>query len=213
MWMCDLCQVQHGENVPRQFVVLFPIWTPQSTIAPPWLIWNQSRSLSHYSYSEVNSPCSLALPLLVQSPNLLMYNVIVCVCFFNLFLLLGLVVKSLSGWGSEMNTAYCDTIPHPECMHTSTNTLSFPLSWPGALVCVVLRLPKSSVDIFKHGAVWMLFLPPSTIWCVSFFVCVLIPLLRPSCAAVSSGLEWRSCVIFGSSGGWWLLRREETGGG
>lgn len=52
-----------------------------------------------------------------------MYNVIVCVCFFNLFLLLGLVVKSLSGWGSEMNTAYCDTIPHPECMHTSTNTL------------------------------------------------------------------------------------------
>ena len=99
-------------------------------------------------------------------------------------------------------------------MYVHTNTLSFSLSWPVALVCVVLCLPKSSVDIFKHGAVWMLSSPPpSTIWCVSFFVCVLIPLLRPSCAVVRRGFEWRSCVIFGSSSGWWLLRREETEGG
>lgn len=29
---------------------------------------------------------------------------------------------------------------------------------------------------------------------------------------VRRGLEWRSCVIFGSGSGWWLLRGEETEG-
>lgn len=43
-------------------------------------------------------------------------------------------------------------------------------------------------------------------------MCVLIPLLWPSCAVVRLGFEWRSCVIFGSSSGWWLLRGEETEG-
>lgn len=74
---------------------------------------------------------------------------------------------------SELNTVlqYSQKCMHT-LTHTSTNTLSFPLSWPGALVCVVLWLPKSSVDIFKHGAVWMLFFPSfHNMMCFLFCVC------------------------------------------
>lgn len=49
---------------------------------------------------------------------------------------------------------------------------TFPQPWPGPLVCAVLWLPKSSVDIFKHGAVWMFFFTSfHNMMCFLFCVC------------------------------------------
>lgn len=80
----------------------------------------------------------------------------------------------LNHWLNEIRSEYRLSSYSTSKMdaHTHTNTLSFSLSWPGALVCVVPWMPKSSVDIFKHGAVWMLFFPSfHNMMCFLFCVC------------------------------------------
>lgn len=118
---------------------------------------------------------------------------------------------------SEMNTILAVTIYFIQNVCTRRHThpqthFSFSLSWPGALACVVPRLPKSSVDIFKHGAVWMLFFPLLPQYDVFPFLCVFWSLscgqAVPWWGAGSSGAP----VLFLAAavvGGCWGERRQK----
>lgn len=119
------------------------------------------------------------------------------------------------GWITDWIKSEINTIltVHPRCMHTlaltHTHTLSFSLSWPGALVCVVLWLPKSSVDILKHGAVWMLFFPSfHNMMCFLFCVCFDPSLAAKLCCGGARVWVALLCYFWQQR---WLVALEERG--
>lgn len=118
---------------------------------------------AHYSHFQHSFAFVYLTSFVIKSLDLLTSKIYDIVSVFT-----ELVGKSLTE--SQMNAVWGLTLCLKE--FTLYAHFPFPCLGPAALVCVVLWFPNSSVDICKHGAVWMFFFPSfHNMMCFLFCVC------------------------------------------